>query len=131
MKSFCVTFCHILKHHKCHWCYCNLLVNQEVKKKFPGDGDRLRRMSIVEEYGEKKINMAHLAIVGSHAINGVAAIHSEIIKNDTYVQLCLHFCSVTINGSFCFFSPILFPCIKHVIWKCFYVLKHGRFIQVL
>lgn len=40
-------------------------------------------MSIVEEYGEKKINMAHLAIVGSHAVNGVAAIHSEIIKQDT------------------------------------------------
>lgn len=64
--------------------YINYLFLEEVKKKFPGDGDRLRRMSIVEEYGEKKINMAHLAIVGSHAINGVAAIHSEIIKNTTF-----------------------------------------------
>lgn len=42
----------------------------------------MRRMSLVEEYEEKKINMAFLSIVGSHAINGVAAIHSEIIKAD-------------------------------------------------
>jgi len=40
-------------------------------------------MSIVEEHGEKKINMAHLAIVGSHAVNGVAAIHSDIIQKHT------------------------------------------------
>lgn len=39
-------------------------------------------MSMVEEYGEKRINMAHLAIIGSHAVNGVAAIHSEILKRD-------------------------------------------------
>lgn len=55
---------------------------QKVSKRWPGDVDRLRRMSMVEEYGEKKINMAHLAIVGSHAVNGVAAIHSEILKRD-------------------------------------------------
>lgn len=42
-------------------------------------------MSIVEESGEKRINMAHLAIIGSHAVNGVAAIHSEILKRDLYV----------------------------------------------
>ncbi|KAH7972642.1 hypothetical protein HPB52_014422 [Rhipicephalus sanguineus] len=52
----------------------------EVSKKFPGDQDRLRRMSLVEEEGEKRINMAHLAIVGSHKVNGVARIHSEILK---------------------------------------------------
>jgi len=44
-------------------------------------------MSIIEEGGEKKINMAHLCIVGSHTINGVAAIHSEILKNTTSVFL--------------------------------------------
>ena len=52
--------------------------------KWPGDSDRLRRMSCVEEGDEKRFNMAHLCIVGSHAINGVAAIHSEIIKRETY-----------------------------------------------
>lgn len=56
----------------------------EVSKKFPGDTDRLRRMSLVEEEGEKKINMAHLAIVCSHKINGVARIHSEILKKDLF-----------------------------------------------
>ena len=60
-----------------------LLFLQEVLQKFPGDMDRMRRMSLVEEGAEKKINMAHLAIVGSHAINGVAAIHSAIIKRET------------------------------------------------
>ena len=54
-----------------------------MRQKWPGDVDRLRRMSLVEETGEKRINMAHLAIVGSHAVNGVARIHSDIIKRDT------------------------------------------------
>jgi len=45
----------------------------------------MRRMSIIEEGGEKRVNMAHLCIVGSHATNGVAAIHSEILKATTLV----------------------------------------------
>lgn len=44
---------------------------EEMGKRFPGDFDRMRRMSIVEEDGEKRINMARLSIVGSHAVNGV------------------------------------------------------------
>jgi starch phosphorylase len=56
----------------------------EVSKRFPGDNDRLGRMSIVEEHGGKQINMAHLCIVGSHAVNGVAAIHSQIIRSQTF-----------------------------------------------
>ncbi|KAL4656237.1 glycogen phosphorylase, liver form-like [Arapaima gigas] len=51
---------------------------------FPGDLDRLRRMSLIEEGGGKRINMAHLCIVGSHAVNGVAHIHSSIIKTDVF-----------------------------------------------
>lgn len=54
---------------------------QRITKLFPGDVDRMRRMSLIEEGDVKKINMAHLCIVGSHAVNGVARIHSEIIKN--------------------------------------------------
>ncbi|XP_054714616.1 glycogen phosphorylase-like [Uloborus diversus] len=57
---------------------------EEVARKFPNDDDRLRRMSLIEEGGEKRVNMAHLSIVGSHAVNGVAAIHSEIIKRDLF-----------------------------------------------
>lgn len=56
----------------------------EVSKKFPGDNDRLRRMSMVEEEGEKRINMAHLSIVCSHKINGVAQIHSDILKKHLF-----------------------------------------------
>ena len=57
---------------------------QEVAKKYPGDHDRLRRMSIVEEDGEKRINMAHLCIIGSHATNGVAALHSMLLQTTTF-----------------------------------------------
>ncbi|CAI5764857.1 glycogen phosphorylase, liver form [Podarcis lilfordi] len=51
---------------------------------FPKDVDRLRRMSLIEEEGMKRINMAHLCIVGSHAVNGVAKIHSEIVKSQVF-----------------------------------------------
>lgn len=60
---------------------------QNVAKMFPGDADRMRRMSMIEEEGEKRVNMAYLAIVGSHAVNGVAQIHSDILKRDLYVSL--------------------------------------------
>lgn len=51
----------------------------EVRATFPGDDDRLRRMSLIGEDGGKSVRMAHLATVGSHAINGVAALHSELL----------------------------------------------------
>jgi starch phosphorylase len=52
----------------------------EVRAKFPGDDDRLRRMSLIGEDGGKSVRMAHLATIGSHAINGVAALHSQLLK---------------------------------------------------
>lgn len=51
---------------------------------YPGDIDRRQRMSCVEEGGEKAINMAHLSIVGSHTVNGVANLHTEILKSSTF-----------------------------------------------
>lgn len=57
---------------------------EQVKKQYPDDVDRLRRMSIIEENPTRRINMAHLAIVGSHAINGVAALHSNILKTSVF-----------------------------------------------
>ena len=45
-----------------------------VSAKYNGDWEKMRVLSIVEEEGGKRINMAHLAIVGSHAVNGVAAL---------------------------------------------------------
>ncbi|MBC7970251.1 MAG: glycogen/starch/alpha-glucan phosphorylase, partial [Verrucomicrobia bacterium] len=55
---------------------------EAIRLKFPGDHDRLARMSLIDEAGERHVRMAHLACVGSHAINGVAALHSELLKQD-------------------------------------------------
>jgi len=52
----------------------------QVRAQYPGDDARLRRMSLIEEGDTKKVRMAHLAIVGSHSTNGVAAIHTELLK---------------------------------------------------
>lgn len=60
--------------------HINFLHLEKVKKRYPDDFDRLRRMSCVEEEGDKRINMAHLSIIGSHAVNGVAQLHSDILK---------------------------------------------------
>jgi len=52
----------------------------EVRRHFPGDDQRLARLSLIDEAGDKRVRMAHLACVGSHAINGVAALHSDLLK---------------------------------------------------
>lgn len=57
---------------------------EAVAKRYNNDMDKMRVLSIVEEDGEKRINMAHLAIVGSHAVNGVARLHSELIKETLF-----------------------------------------------
>jgi starch phosphorylase len=63
----------------------------DVRQKFPGDEGRVARLSLINEcggQGEKTVRMAHLASLGSHAINGVAALHTELLKtnvlNDFY-----------------------------------------------
>ena len=48
--------------------------------RFFGDEERIARLSLIDEAGERYVRMAHLASVGSHAINGVAALHSELLK---------------------------------------------------
>lgn len=57
---------------------------KNVEKVFPGDYEKLKRMSLVEEDGVKRINMGYLCVVGSHAVNGVAAIHSHLVKTTLY-----------------------------------------------
>ena len=52
----------------------------EVRARFPGDEARVARMSLIGEEGAKCVRMAHLATVGSHAVNGVAALHSDLLK---------------------------------------------------
>ncbi len=55
---------------------------EEVRIRFLGDEARIARLSLIDESGERYVRMAHLACVGSHAINGVAALHSELLKSD-------------------------------------------------
>ncbi len=50
----------------------------------PDDGDRRARMSLIQEGSVKQVRMAHLALVGSHAVNGVAALHSELVKTSLF-----------------------------------------------
>ena len=55
----------------------------QVRAHFPNDDNRVVRMSLIEEQPVKQVRMAHLAIVGSHSTNGVAAIHSELLRTTT------------------------------------------------
>ncbi|MFC0400015.1 glycogen/starch/alpha-glucan phosphorylase [Paraburkholderia rhizosphaerae] len=52
----------------------------EVRLRYPGDDARLARMSLIDESGAKRVRMAHLATVGSHAVNGVAALHTQLLE---------------------------------------------------
>src|SRR5262249_36493709 len=58
-----------------------------VRTRFPGDEGRVQRVSLVEEGGQRKIRMANLAIAGSHSTNGVAAIHSKLLRTMTVKDL--------------------------------------------
>jgi glycogen phosphorylase len=73
----------------------------EVRTRFPGDNDRVTRMSLIDEHGEKYVRMAYLATVGTHAVNGVAELHSELLKktvlHDFYELWPQKFLNVT-NG---------------------------------
>src|SRR5215475_4505578 len=53
---------------------------EEVRRRYPGDEARLARLSLIDEAGEKRVRMANLATVGSHAVNGVAALHSKLLR---------------------------------------------------
>jgi len=59
----------------------------EVRTRFPGDEGRVERVSLVEEGNQRKIRMANLAIVGSHSTNGVAAVHSKLLRTTTVKDL--------------------------------------------
>lgn len=57
---------------------------ESVRVKYPDDVAKWKRMSLIEERQEKSVRMAYLAIVGSHSVNGVAALHTEILKRDLF-----------------------------------------------
>jgi len=56
----------------------------EVRTRYPGDNAKLSRMSLIEEQPVKQVRMANLAVVGSHSVNGVAALHTELLKRDLF-----------------------------------------------
>jgi starch phosphorylase len=53
---------------------------EDVRSHWPGDEEKIRRMSLIEEGPDKSVRMANLAIIGSHAVNGVSKLHSELLK---------------------------------------------------
>ena len=73
----------------------------EVRAKFPGDDERMARMSLIDESGERYVRMANLATVASHHVNGVAQLHSNLLKNTVLSDFAAlwpeKFCNVT-NG---------------------------------
>jgi starch phosphorylase len=57
-----------------------------VNHQFPGDADLLTRVSIIDESHGRRVRMAHLAVVGSHTVNGVAALHSQLLKQHLFAD---------------------------------------------
>ena len=60
---------------------------KEVRASYPGDNELLRRISIIDDGPPKKVRMAHLAFVGSHRVNGVAKIHTDLMKETIFSDL--------------------------------------------
>ncbi|KAJ2904385.1 hypothetical protein MKZ38_008170 [Zalerion maritima] len=77
-------FQHLLPRHLQIIYDINLFFLQKVERMFPDDRDMLRRISIIEEASPKMVRMAYLAIVGSHKVNGVAELHSDLIKTTIF-----------------------------------------------
>jgi len=67
-----------------------LRINQEflnfAAQHRPGDGEFLRRLSLIDEHGDRRVRMAHLSIVGSHKVNGVSALHSELLVKTIFAD---------------------------------------------
>ncbi len=57
-----------------------------LKQQFPGDVELIKRVSIIDETNGRRVRMAHLAVVGSHTVNGVAALHSELLKTTLFAD---------------------------------------------
>ncbi len=59
---------------------------EEVEAKWPGDAEKKRVLSIIEEGHVQMVRMAHLSVVGGHSVNGVAALHTQLIKSDLFPE---------------------------------------------
>lgn len=79
----------------------NMRFLREVSTRYPGDNDRLRRMSLIQEGPDKKVRMSHLSIIGSHSVNGVSELHSELLKTQLFkdfYEFCPHKFNNKTNG---------------------------------
>ena len=59
---------------------------ETVEAKWPGDVEKKRRLSLIEEGGTQMVRMAHLSVIGSHSVNGVAALHTQLLKSDLFPE---------------------------------------------
>ncbi|KAK1787383.1 hypothetical protein P4O66_002880 [Electrophorus voltai] len=96
---------------------------ERVASIYPGDMERLQRMSLIEEGGVKRVNMAHLCIVGSHAVNGVAQIHSDILK----ATVCVRLCSTRDTHLLSTYTVMLFT---PLTWSLGYVYRFKDFYEM-
>ncbi|MGO9411050.1 MAG: glycogen/starch/alpha-glucan phosphorylase [Spirochaetia bacterium] len=79
-------FSRVLPRHAQILLEVNRRLLEKVSTRWPGDSERLRRMSLIEEGGEKRVLMSHLSIAGSHSVNGVSALHTDILKNGLFAD---------------------------------------------
>ena len=66
--------------------HINHLFMQEVRQKWPGDVSKQQKLSIIQDGFHRMVRMANLCVVGSYAVNGVAALHSELVKRDLFPE---------------------------------------------
>jgi starch phosphorylase len=79
-------FEHVLPRHLQIIYDINARLMQVVEQKWPGDNEKKRVCSLIEENGNRQVRMANLAVVGSHAVNGVAALHSALLKKNLFPE---------------------------------------------
>jgi len=79
-------FEHLLPRHLQIIYEINYRFMQQVMHQFPGEGGLLRRLSIIDEDNGRRVRMSHLAIIGSHTVNGVAALHTELMKRTIFAD---------------------------------------------
>ena len=95
---------------------------QDVKRQHPGDLDRVRRMSMIADAGQKRVRMAHLALVGSHAVNGVSRLHTDLLRSRVFRDFDEFFpwriCAITNGISPRRWLKIANPALAELITKC-------------
>ncbi|RJX66225.1 glycogen/starch/alpha-glucan phosphorylase [Vibrio sinensis] len=77
---------HLLPRHMEIIYQINHLFLKEVREKWPGDVSKQRKLSIIQEGFHRMVRMANLSVVGSYAVNGVAALHSNLVKRDLFPE---------------------------------------------